>query len=374
MEKAQRGIVMEIRNEVLRVIDDCPKKLLILKSDVQEQVIKLLGDRWDYFGGYQAFAAAIHALELERLIKPVKNHGLNGLNPPLFLRYRKILSQQHDYEETKKEILSIYRSQIDLTHFLTFPQEYADVRNMLLAIDHFLLESRDKPPRVWDTVNERSFMLTGNEKFLASTAGKRLLKLIGIDLPQLYCVPTPEPFFYWATGIPSSTPNCADCLIVENKDTFYTFKKLIASQSFTLSPPVQLLIYGEGKKILSSWPFIFECLPSFKIRFFYFGDLDPEGVAICADLIRSTTASENNMATIETIPAESLYALLLEAGRTRVLNRDQSRVADERMKTFFQHFRPEFKNRVSALWQEGLVIPQEAVPASFLAAKGGIEL
>jgi hypothetical protein len=44
------------------------------------------------------------------------------------------------------------------------------------------------------------------------------------------------------------------------------------------------------------------------------------------------------------------------------------------MKTFFQCCRPEFKNMVSVLWQEGLVIPQEAVPASFLAAKGGVEL
>jgi hypothetical protein len=65
--------------------------------------------------------------------------------------------------------------QIDLAHFLTFPQEYAAVRNMPLAIDRFLLDSRDKPPRVWDTVNERSFMLTGDEKFfLVSTAGKPL--------------------------------------------------------------------------------------------------------------------------------------------------------------------------------------------------------
>ncbi len=365
---------MDICNEVLRVIDDSPKKLLILKSDVQEPVIKLLGDRWDYFGGYQAFAAAIHALELERLIKPVKNHGLNGLNPPLFLRYRKILSQQHDYEETKKEILSIYRSQIDLTHFLTFPQEYPAVRDVLLAMDRFLLDTRDKPPRVWDTVNERSFMLTGDEKFLASPAGRRLLKLIGISLAQLYCIPTPEPFFYWITGISGLSPHSADCLIVENKDTFYTFKNLVAAQSLTLSPPVRLLIYGEGKKILSSWPFIFECLPTLKIRFLYFGDLDPEGVAICADLIRLTASGKDDMGTIETVPASFLYALLLETGRARVLGRDQSRVSDERIEPFFQCFHPEFKGRVTALWREGLIIPQEALPASLLAAKGGVEL
>ncbi len=125
MERRKEGLAMDIRNEVLRVIGACPKKLLLLKSDVQEPVIKHLGDKWERYGGYPAFAVAIRALELERTIKPVKNHGLNGLNPPLFLRYRKILSQQPDYEETKKEILSIYRSQIDLTHFLAFPQEYA---------------------------------------------------------------------------------------------------------------------------------------------------------------------------------------------------------------------------------------------------------
>ncbi len=265
---------MDIRNKILQAINTSPKKILILATDIQKPVIKYLGEKWERCGGYQAFAAAIHALEKEETDQADQDPGLNGLNPPLFLRYRKLIPQQRDYEEIKKEMLSIYRSQIDLTHFLAFPQEYAAVRDVLLAIDRFLLETRDQPLRVWDTVNERSFMLAGDEKFLASAAGKRLLKLIGVNLAQLYCVPTPEPFFYWTTGLPNPAPNCADCLIVENKDTFYTFKNLIAGRSFTVSPPVQLLIYGEGKKILSSWPFIFECLSSFKIRFFYFGDLN----------------------------------------------------------------------------------------------------
>ena len=213
-------------------------------------------------------------------------------------------------------------------------------------------------------------MLTGDEKFLASTAGRRLLKLIGISLGQLYCILTPEPFFYWTTGEPHST----DCLIVENKDTFYTFKNLIAARSLMISPPVRLLIYGEGKKILSSWPFIFECLPSLKIRFFYFGDLDPEGVAICGDLISSTASGKDDLDMIVTSPASSLYTLLLETGKARVLGRDQSRVSDERIEPFFQCFRPEYKDRVTALWRDGMIIPQEAMPASLLAVKGRVEL
>ena len=45
------------------------------------------------------------------------------------------------------------------------------------------------------------------------------------------------------------------------------------------TPEIHLLIYGEGKKILNSWSFIYECLPEAAgYRFFYFGDLDPEGV------------------------------------------------------------------------------------------------
>jgi hypothetical protein len=372
-ETAKERLVGDIYNRVLQIITDCPKKFLDLKADVQDPAIKYLGEELEY-GGYETFAAAVFKLEQEELIRPIKSHGLNGRRPPLYLRYRKLSFQKQDYGEVRKEILSKYHSQINLSHFLASPQEYEAVKDILLAIDRFLIETRDKPPRVWNTVNERSFMLTGDEKFLASPAGKRLLRLIGVSLSQLYCVATPEPFFYWTTGMASLAPDCTGCLIVENKDTFHTIKNLIAQQILTFSPPVQLLIYGEGKKILSSWPFIFECLPSLKIRFFYFGDLDPEGAAICADLIGLTGAGNDRGSSIETIPAEPLYLLLLDTAKSRALSRDQSRITAKRLNLFFERCRPEIKDRVAALWREGLVIPQEAVNASLLAAKGRIEL
>ncbi len=361
---------MNIETRLRSIIDGFTKVYMDLESDMRKPVANAMGEKWDMAGGYIAFADAIHKLESEQLIEPVKASSKNGMKPQLYLRYRKLYPKKQDYGQAKLEMLTYKSSQIDMGHFLNAPDEYEEVRDVLLAIDRYLVDTRDTAPKVWDTVNERSFMLTGHEKYLSSANGRRLLKLIGIDLRQLHCTPTPEPFFNYPTDLPQN--GRIDCLVVENKDTFYTFKNLLKNHLLDFSPPIQLLIYGEGKKILSSWPFIFECQPLHDIRFYYYGDLDPEGASICSELIEATSADADLF--VETLPSQSLHTLLLETGKTRKIESNQARVRENRYSRFMQYFNDSFRNKLASMWQQQLFIPQEAVPASVLAEKGRIEL
>lgn len=380
---------MKMQDYIRKVIDRFPRKMLYWDIDIRDPVAKRLGSRWEAAGGYRAFAAAINELVEENVLRPVKRSGLNGLSPPLAVRYRKLSLEEGDYSAVKEEILSAYCSHMDLSSFLKSPQDYERYRDILMAIDHFLIDVKNSPPAVWDTVNERSFSLTGNEKFLSSHKGNQLLKRIKITLQDLCCVPAPEPFFFWATALPLLPEERAHCLVVENKDIFHSLKYLLGAGKLKTTPEIHLLIYGEGKKILNSWSFIYECLPEAAgYQFFYFGDLDPEGVGICADLISavqggvdtaisgqfSAAAGQSSIPVVEVLPAEPLYHLLLDTGKKRLIDSDQSRVTWRRMQPFFDLCSPILLDRITPLWEARCFVPQEALSASILAAKGCVEL
>ncbi|HHW42430.1 hypothetical protein GFC01_11170 [Desulfofundulus thermobenzoicus] len=357
---------------VRRVVAASRHKMLDLVADIEEPLIRQMGRDWENAGGYQALARAINQLVQEGLLRPVKAAGENGRRPPLALRYRRLSPSLEDYSWAVQEMLTTYQSGMSLAYFLDHPQEYVPVRQILKSIDSYLVEKAGCPPLVWDTVNERSFWLTGDEKFLASTSGKQLLKRLKLTLEDLHCLPAPEPFFYWSTGLPARDGNVF-CLVVENKDTFFSFKTLLAAGKLVTVPAVHFLIYGEGKKILHSWPFIFECVASnIQPTFFYFGDLDPQGVAICAGLMAAVAGGQEGARPFPVLPAEPLYLQLLETGRSRPLTSDQSRVNPQEMQSFFQCCSPDLGERIQRLWEDGLVVPQEALAASILAARGEV--
>ena len=380
---------MKMQDYICKVIDSFPRKMLYWDTDIRDPVAMRLGSKWDAAGGYEAFAAAINNLVEKNVLSPVKKSGLNGLSPPLTLRYRKLPLKEGDYSAIKEEILSAYCSRMDLSSFLNSPKDYDRHRDILMAIDHFLVEVENNPPAVWDTVNERSFALTGNEKFLSSHKGNQLMKRINVTLHDLCCVPAPEPFFFWATGLSVLAEERARCLVVENKDTFHSLKYLLGSGKLKTIPEIHLLIYGEGKKILNSWSFIYECLPeTVGYQFFYFGDIDPEGVGICADLISavkgeadaampgqfSAAANNSSIPVVEVLPAEPLYNLLLATGKSRPIDSDQSGVTQQRMQPFFDLCSRSLIEMIIPLLQDDRAVPQEALTASMLAAKGRVEL
>ena len=133
------------------------------------------------------------------------------------------------------------------------------------------------------SVNERSYEIFTDEKFLSSDEGKKILSNLNIDLYKFLNVyKTPEPFCY--ISLSNKTPQ--NILIVENKDTFVSLMKLLNEGiNNILTKEFTTIIYGEGYKIHSSFDYIYEdvtlrFLTNKNNKFLYWGDIDKEGFAI----------------------------------------------------------------------------------------------
>ena len=362
--------------------------------DAEDYVASHLGrDGYRQAGGYLCFVQVIEALTAKGRIRPLKRPGKNGLNPPLYRRYQCIQTALRLEPEMRKKLLNHYHPALTLGYYLDNPRDYENDRTYIDAIDAFLKARPDpssvhsrqavtipgasdpipsaprasaehsSPPsnRMEVSVNERSFALFGDEKFLASSAGRRLLQRLGIDYARLHCYETFEPFFYYSLAPREHN----DVLIVENKDTFFTLKKHFTSgRHHWGGKNFRLLIYGEGKKILSSFAYFPELTDfhSKENQFYYFGDLDPEGITIFEGLAQRYPQ-------FRFTPFQLFYeALLRHAHRAPRLKTTQ-KVKREDLEHFLSRFPAELARTMQELLAEGRYLPQEALDFAYFAGE-----
>lgn len=128
------------------------------------------------------------------------------------------------------------------------------------------------------SINERSFQIFGDEKFLNSSEGRSILHKNHMSLQLLNVYKTPEPFIYCV----NPHTNTKNALIIENKDTWYTMKKVLCDGGSICGIPVKVLIYGEGRKIQSSFSYMEEDTADIHDvrKFYYLGDVDASGIDI----------------------------------------------------------------------------------------------
>lgn len=340
---------------------------LVLEQKVQAGLKATGRDVWSY----GSFARAMAKLVERGLLAPVKAPGYNGRRPPLAVRYRRAVKPLHRPPEIFQ-----FRSQMDLSYFARKHEEFYRYQDILQAMDRYLVEVAREKPLVWDTLNERSFQLAGDEKFLASPAGAALLSRIRISHEDLHCHPVSEPFFYRLldSGVGRKEP--VSVLVVENKDSFHTLYCLLEEGFLVLYPPIDLVVYGEGNKICGSWPFFYGIpgLVDKQIRVYYYGDLDPMGLIIFyrwQKIIQRRVAERGDWhdlaASLQILPAQGLYRCLLQQGRGRESNVEGSIPADYEVPLWAQ-FAPVLRRSIKELWAGGRMIPQEALSASRLTA------
>lgn len=154
-------------------------------------------------------------------------------------------------------------------------------RIMQKQISEFLSDSERRSVPM--SINERSLEVFGNEKFLASSECKKILHKYGVSESIFNTYPTPEPFIYYLCDNESQ-----DILIIENKDTWYTMRKILMETKSVCNHKFKALIYGEGRKIQSSFAYIeSEDMKLLKPlgTIYYFGDIDSSGVDILCRLV-----------------------------------------------------------------------------------------
>lgn len=195
---------------------------------------------------YREQHAYIMGLVESGRIKPVLASKKNGKKPALYREYWE-LEEEQDYSALKQELLYKLAPQINITYYQHNLETYNKERKDVLPLSSFLQNSATLLTKQV-SYNERSFQIWQREKFLLQGAGKKILSHCGLELSELNCYSTAEPFAYFAStrAVPQKL------LIIENKDTFFSMRKhLLAGNRQLLGENISTIIYGAGKRVVS---------------------------------------------------------------------------------------------------------------------------
>ncbi|MDO5794232.1 MAG: DUF2220 family protein [Turicibacter sp.] len=252
----------------MQFLKDFPRKRIELATIEQHYEL------FDYQELYQFIQQALQNGYLE----PVKASGSNGKKPALYKKYHLITKIENE-EELRQELLFSLSPALKNDYYLNHLKQYELDREAIFKLSDFF-QSQRSCLQLPTSLNERSFQIWQQEKFLAQE-GQRLLKNVGLTLDDLNIYETAEPLAYYSVS--KETPQ--NILIIENKDTFYSLRKyMIEGHQQILGFPMKTLIYAGGKKGIKGFQHFEASVEPYLLhqanRFYYFGDLDYEGILI----------------------------------------------------------------------------------------------
>lgn len=309
-----------------------------------DQLMKLSGPM-----EYLSFADLINIYVNENILAPVTASGKNGRSPALFNKYR--IKVVNDYESVLEDIKKLYPS-FNIFKYVKNPENYLKYKYEIDMLSDFLWKNKELLI-VPVSINERSFQIWGKEKLLKdSSIINKIFYYNDMDLSLLNYYETPEPFFeyiYYSGDI-------MNILIIENKDTWFSLRKIMREERRNcLFRNYHILLYGEGKKIISRNDRFKEydsLLSKSKNTYYYFGDLDYEGIEIFQKLKANNEYININLCT-------ELYLLMLKESEKFRLPDTKSGQKKTDIELFLQNFNNENKQKIINILDNGLYIPQE---------------
>ncbi|MFP4198606.1 MAG: Wadjet anti-phage system protein JetD domain-containing protein [Halanaerobium sp.] len=353
--------------------DELAGRLRFQLADLENFIKNRLGGASAYqtAGGYQNFYQLLKKLEADFKIRPIKSSDFNQRQPRLKKRWTLIKDEISGWQE--KEILKLSRV-LKLNYYLKRPsQQTEELKEKLFSLCNFL---GTKTEREWASREERSLELFADEKFLSRAEGKKLLNNLNLSLADLKAQKYNHLFVYWTLD----STQFKNILIMENHSAFIGAKKALAAGIDIFSLDIDTVIYGGGKKIISSFSFLEELLgfdaaeqeleaENFEqksnrkdllaeLNIYYAGDLDPEGLAIF-------TALKDKYPEFKLQLLGEYYQLLLEQADNfypcqKRQNKNQqvlARVQKEFRAQGFSKLAAELKQA----WKNDLRLPQELV-------------
>ncbi|MCX7923845.1 MAG: DUF2220 domain-containing protein [Clostridia bacterium] len=360
-EKSNDKIYIVLKNEIMSV----EGKYIQLKNLLS--AVEIANSDMPVFlqspEGQAAFLNAVTMLISEQLISPVGNkpYTYSGL----YLKYKVQKDETKKDNELATQIIRSIELPAMVDYYIKHPQDFLHDKSIIETISSFL--KRQGTDIV--TVNERAYELFGDEKFFkgderSRSRGEVVLKRLGLDYSHLGCIDTVEPFFSFYKK-DFFTRNTRNICIIENKDTFWSFKRNVLDSASTLN--VDMLIYGEGKKINSSFRFVEEYhVDAKRDSFFYFGDLDAEGINIYYDL-------KEQYHNFNILPLYEAYLATLEIGLKRGLAKTpkKQKMNEDNICKFVQCFNEPWTSEIKRILEEGNYIPQEALAATDIKERFG---
>lgn len=288
-------------------------------------------------------------------LKPVKASGTNGKTPALYREYW-IVEVKKDYSALEEELKYGLSHLLSVDYYLAHPEVYEQDRQWVLMLNTYLLHRRPALKHR-ESVNERSFEIWNQEKFLTKGPGKKILKRCGLDMEFLNIYETGEPLAYYSHT--RATPQ--NLLILENKDTFFSMRQhLLEGNTRILDVDMGTLIYGGGKRIRQSFKDFEICVEPYMKEsantIYYFGDLDYEGIGIYEGL------AEMFRGRWEILPFCPAYEKMLEkaaqAARLPETKEGQNRNLSG---AFLSYFEESVQSRMVEILRNEVYIPQEII-------------
>lgn len=295
-------------------------------------------------------------------LKEIKSSGSNGKKPALCNSYW-IVDADIDYTELIEELTFKIRPDISTDYYLSHLKEYeADREYVLLLNSYFENKQKFSVPM---SLNERCFDIWKQEKFLTKGPGKTICKRCGVSMEQLSFYDTYEPLAYF-----TASRDCPqNILIIENKDTFFTMRRLMQQGQNTFwGVKIGTLIYGAGKGIvkafkglaLSGEPYMLEKTN----QFIYFGDLDYEGIQIYESL--ASSEAEN----YKISPFVKAYEKMLSKNYDNILGLPTTKEGQNRNigTRFLEFFDQEIRKQFITILERDKYLPQECLNEADMTA------
>lgn len=331
----------------MKTVYDLEKKLLNT-TEIQE-----------YFKieSYSKLVELIKGLVIEGILLEVKASKSNGMNPPLYNKYR-VKPKGEELSALVESINYGFPLEFSREFYLNNLKKYDSDKEDVDRLAEFYRNNREALG-ITLSINERSFQIWGREKFLKDGGGQGILKNLGLLLEDLNVYTTPEPFVYFSCNKERNQK----VLIIENKDTWYSIRKLmLQGQRMFLGEALDTIIYGNGKgieKSLEEYEFTVEDYLLKPAKVLYWGDIDYEGISIYERLKKRYSEKFN----IDVF--KKAYILMLNLAEDRKLQ-PYSEKQNKNTEGVFLEEMAEYKEHILTLLKAGFYIPQEIVNYSIL--------
>lgn len=349
------------------VIKSTTRKDVVIMKDLKElnKVRIDLSDIEKFYNikDYLLLYNLVNKLLEDNIIKPIKKSKTNGKYPTLYNRYSLVKKEEDDNTEYINEIKNELFIGFDITYYISHIEAYKSDREYVLGLSNYLKANR-KSLSVPVSINERSFEIWGKEKFLKDGRGKTLLKNVGIILNDLNYYYTPEPFVCFSF----SKNKDQRVLIIENKDTWYSIRKLmIEGVNNILGTNIDTVIYGSGKGIYNSlleYNLIVEDYLKNPKEILYWGDIDYEGIKIYEGLKEKF----KDMFTIHIF--DTAYEKMVKKSMNISLPLSKEGQNKNISTVFLQELDENISRLIIKILESGLYIPQEIINYNDLKRRG----
>ncbi|MGM0379398.1 MAG: Wadjet anti-phage system protein JetD domain-containing protein [Bacillota bacterium] len=327
------------------------KRKTFLISEIEDIFEK---DKYTFLGGFTKLVKVIKDLEKENFISSINCSKFYYKNPKIKSKWK--ILKNNEVKKWEDYVFIKYSKHLNLDYFKKNEKRQTKKNLKFIKNIHNFIENRDN--RLFSSLEERSLEIFGDEKYLKK--GNNILKKLKLTRfdnfnKALKMKKYSQMFVYFQ----KENSLKKTIIIVENQSIFFTIKKALENNIKIFNKDIDILIWGQGKRILNQLKMIDMLIDNNNFKIYYCGDIDPEGISIYINL-------KNKYSDLDISLFKKVYKFMIN--KSKGFNYNKRQVKNE---TNFKLFLKEFKNEkvkdeIKRLWDLNKRIPQEVITYEIL--------